>query len=184
MLSMGLETGYQMKKHVESNLGHFWNESYGQIYPILRQLLDEKLVTRRIDARPGKPRRNLYALTSTGWAELAEWLAQPPEPQPLRMELLLKLSFGARAPTSVSMEHLRRYQETCERGLEFLTGVEDTLCANPTIHPDQPYWLMTLRYGKAIRDAERRWCEQTLDHLQRIADDEDGGANERRSTSR
>jgi hypothetical protein len=29
MLSMGLETGYAMKKHVEANLGHFWNESYG-----------------------------------------------------------------------------------------------------------------------------------------------------------
>ena len=41
MLSMGLETGYQMKKHVEENLGHFWSESYGQIYPILGQLRAE-----------------------------------------------------------------------------------------------------------------------------------------------
>ena len=38
MLSMGLKTGYAMKKHVEGNLGHFWSESYGQIYPVLRQL--------------------------------------------------------------------------------------------------------------------------------------------------
>jgi hypothetical protein len=45
MLSMGLKTGYAMKKHVERNLGHFWSESYGQIYPVLRQLVADGLAT-------------------------------------------------------------------------------------------------------------------------------------------
>ena len=75
MLSMGLKTGYAMKKHVEVNLGHYWSESYGQIYPILRQLVDEELATCTEERRKGKPMRKLYAITRSGRKELREWLA-------------------------------------------------------------------------------------------------------------
>ena len=38
MLSMGPMSGYDIKKRFEKSLSYFWNESYGQIYPILRKL--------------------------------------------------------------------------------------------------------------------------------------------------
>jgi PadR family transcriptional regulator AphA len=173
MLSMGLETGYQMKKHVEQHLGHFWTESYGQIYPILRQLLEEGLVTRRSEALSGKPRRNLYRLTKEGSDELLLWLGEAPESQPPRLELLLKFSFGARVRPQVCIEHLQRHRELCENDLETLSAIEKTLCDSPDGLPDQPYWLMTLRYGKAIRAAERSWCDESLEYLREIeAEDE------------
>ena len=172
MLSMGLETGYEMKKHVESNLGHFWNESYGQIYPILRRLEEEGLATRSPDARAAGPRRNRHRLTEAGWQELRAWLATPPEPQPPRLELLLKLSFGERVPAAVSIGHVREHQKLCERSLEFLEMAETILRGNADLHRDQAYWLLTLGYGKAVRQAEVAWCRETLAQLRRMEADQ------------
>ena len=31
-------SGYDVKKLIERSIAHFWNESYGQIYPILNRL--------------------------------------------------------------------------------------------------------------------------------------------------
>ena len=39
-------SGYEIKRLVEMGLRHFWNESYGQLYPTLAALVDdEALVT-------------------------------------------------------------------------------------------------------------------------------------------
>ena len=168
MLSMGLKTGYAMKKHVGSNLGHYWSESYGQIYPTLRQLVDEGLATCTEERRKGKPMRNLYAITSSGRKELREWLVVPPEPQPQRSELLLKLSFGDRVDSEACQKLIRDHSQQCERDLSYLSEIESALLESPRKHRDQPYWLMTLRHGRAIREAELAWCNETLEHLRQL----------------
>jgi len=168
MLSMGLETGYEMKKHVESNLRHFWSESYGQIYPILRRLEEEGLATRTPDPRADGPRRNRHQLTEAGWQDLRDWLETPPEPQPQRHELLLKLSFGERVPVAVSIRHVRNHQELCESSLEYLQMGETVLRDKPDLHRDRDYWRLTLSYGKAIREAEIAWCRETLVRLREM----------------
>ena len=45
VLSLGAMSGYDVKKLIERSIAHFWNESYGQIYPSLNRLAAEgKLV--------------------------------------------------------------------------------------------------------------------------------------------
>ena len=127
MLGSGLETGYAMKKHLEGNLSHFWQESYGQIYPVLRQLQDEGRVRRRPDAQAPGPRRHAYELTAAGEAELRNWLAEAPELSPPRMELLLKLSFGDRADVGVCVGHVQAHRETCQADLAFFDEIEAPL---------------------------------------------------------
>ncbi len=172
MLSMGLETGYAMKKHVESNLGHYWSESYGQIYPLLRQLVDEGLATCAEDRRPGKPMRNLYAITPPGSKELREWLAVPPKPQPQRSELLLKLSLGDRVDSQTCQQLIRDHSQQCERDLSYLSEIESALREPPRKYRDQPYWLMTLSHGRAVREAELAWCDETLEYLRQLEAEE------------
>ena len=46
MLSIRPMSGYDIKKLIEASISNFWTESYGQIYPILKTLVAEKLVTR------------------------------------------------------------------------------------------------------------------------------------------
>ena len=57
--------------------------------------------------------RNLYAITRSGRKELREWLAVPPEPQPQRSELLLKLSLGDRVSFETCQKLIRDYSQQC-----------------------------------------------------------------------
>jgi len=128
-----------VKKHVEGNLGHYWSESYGQIHPIQRQLVDEGLATYSEERRNGKPMRNLYAITPSGRKELREWLAMPPEPQPQRSELLLKRSLGDRVSFETRQKLIRDYRQQCEHDPPYLDDIESALRGLPTHHRDQPY---------------------------------------------
>ena len=94
MLSIRPMSGYDIKKLIENSISYFWTESYGQIYPILKKLVTEKLVTRTTKKQSGKPDRHVYALTSAGRRVLRDWLARSPAPKVDRNELLLKLFFG------------------------------------------------------------------------------------------
>src|SRR5579872_2642218 len=89
-LSMGSSSGYDIKKAMEQSTDHFWREGDGSIYPILKQLLDEGLVTCELaNAESGKPKK-IYTLTSDGQRELEDWLLEDALLLPQRNELLLK----------------------------------------------------------------------------------------------
>src|SRR5437867_4405478 len=93
LLGVSPMTGYDIKKQVEEVTGHFWRESFGQIYPVLGRLCAEGLVTRSAERNGGR-RRFVYRITPRGRQALRRWLRTPPEPDPVRRELLLKLFFG------------------------------------------------------------------------------------------
>jgi len=178
MLGMGLETGYAMKKHVETQLSHFWSESYGRIYPILRELVAEGLATCEPEVGPGRRRRNRYALTRRGRDALNEWLAEPPQHQPPRHELLLKLSFGRHAPRATTRRMIEAHREACRRAVEAYAGLEARIADGLDRYPDQPFWTMTIRCGRAVREAERVWCEDALEILDGLEREAPAGAGE------
>ncbi|WP_431606966.1 PadR family transcriptional regulator [Paenibacillus thiaminolyticus] len=53
-MSGGPRSGYDIRKQFQASLRHFWSESYGQIYPALKELLwqgyTEELAPRIIGA--------------------------------------------------------------------------------------------------------------------------------------
>jgi PadR family transcriptional regulator AphA len=90
-------SGYELHKAIEENFGSFWGESYGQIYPTLKQLVAEGLIEICKPAAAPKKRRQTYALTDAGRICLREWLARPFQNDPPRNEFMLKLFFGHEA---------------------------------------------------------------------------------------
>src|SRR2546423_5697146 len=111
MLSIGPMSGYDIKKEVETSISNFWTESYGQIYPVLKNLIAEKLVTRTIENEPGKPDRHVYSLTPKGRQELRRWLRRDFAPKIQRDEFLLKLFFGEEIPTKANIAHVEHFRE-------------------------------------------------------------------------
>ena len=65
--------GYQIKKHIEAHFGHMWSINFGQIYPNLKALLEEELVTMRLEPNHGEkgPDRKLYSITDKGKRSLS-----------------------------------------------------------------------------------------------------------------
>ena len=164
LLSRGPHSGYDLKKSIESSIGHFWRESYGQIYPNLKLLERTGHVTSELERQEGRPDKNVYTITERGREALKRWLEASPKPGPPRNELLLKLFFAHHAPERAA-EHVRGYKQRFEEDLETYKGVERWLETEHADHPALPYWLMTLSYGRLEAEALLKWCDETLTTL-------------------
>ena len=74
MLALGRRTGYDIKQFVDKSTRHFWAASYGQIYPELKRLEEQGLVSGRREPSGGRA-RTVYELTDAGGQALESWLA-------------------------------------------------------------------------------------------------------------
>lgn len=183
MLALGPASGYQIKRLIEESTANFWQESFGQIYPMLKQLTGEGLATRHSEKQEGKPESNVYTLTAEGRAELLDWLAEPVEEGPERIELLLKLFFGELLPARTNSEHVRHFQEIqqgllakyqeIEQFLEqcFLEARDQELSVQELLVQEKrlKYSVMTVRFGILRTRSHLVWCEETLAVLEEIA---------------
>jgi DNA-binding PadR family transcriptional regulator len=73
--------GYRIKEHIERNFGHMWSINFGQIYPNLKKLKEQRLIKMREETQNGGkgPPRKLYSLTPKGRDEFKKWLESSPE---------------------------------------------------------------------------------------------------------
>lgn len=173
-LSLRPQTGAEIKKFADRSIGNFWNESYGQIYPILAELVADGLATEeKAPAGRGRPGR-VYTITRRGRQELGRWLVKPVEHQVLRVEILLKLFFARQAKLADVEDVVRTFRADHTAFLERWERTERQLSAEHAEAPDLPFWMMTLSYGKHVSEALIAWCDETLATLERL--DLSGGA--------
>jgi|SRR5579883_3022819 len=172
MLALEPISGYGIRKFMEQSTSNFWSESYGQIYPILKQLTREGLATSHTERQEGKPERNIYALTERGKTELLNWLSQPVEEMPERIELLLKLFFGPLLPVETNIAHVRRFQELqrhlLQKYQEIEADLKNRIQEGSLDEARGMYPLITVRYGIHHCQAMLAWCQETLDSLQKL----------------
>jgi DNA-binding PadR family transcriptional regulator len=158
-------SGYDLRKAIESSVGYFWGESYGQIYPTLKRLAAEGLIAASSSASKPRQRRQEYALTDAGRTCLREWLTLPFQNDPPRNEFLLKLFFGREAAPSVSIGHIRELQERNRRTLATMLELEAFAGAQGPQNPHFPFWMLTLSLGIAVTRAALDWGEAALAQL-------------------
>jgi PadR family transcriptional regulator, regulatory protein AphA len=162
-------SGYDIRRAIAESVGNFWNESYGQIYPALRELEREGLAQRVIEKKPGKPDRHVYSITDTGRNELRRWLEQPAEPHIYRVEVLIKLFFGEQASVESSLAHVARYRAEHQGLLAGYRAIRDHLLRDFADDPRLPYWLLTVDCGLCVGRAYVEWCDRAEEELQTLA---------------
>jgi PadR family transcriptional regulator, regulatory protein AphA len=168
-------SGYDIKKDVEERLSHFWSESFGHIYPMLRRLHGRGLVERSVERQEGRPDRKVYSITSDGRAALEAWFAEPPPPQRPRNETLLRIFLGRHAKKEHLLRDVRGQREGFERTLAALRAVQGRLdgeAPEGDVHPDRVYWELTLSYGLRAMEALVEWGEEAEAALKALAEDD------------
>jgi len=160
-------SGYDVKKAVEESVDNFWSESFGQIYPILRRLAEEGAVE-KATSKGGERARHVYTITDIGRKRLRRWLGETTEPPQVRNEFLLKLFFGGQCSPDTSRRQIEDYRERLGRDLVKYRAIEERVRRDYADHPDLPYWLMTLGYGKRDRKALIAWCDEAFALLDQL----------------
>lgn len=168
MLTLQPMSGYDIRKAIGESIAYFWNESYGQIYPILKELAKDGLITARTSGSRFRNRKE-YAITAAGRTALEAWLGTPPRNDVVRNELLLKLFFARNAPPGRSLDHLEEYRHSQAAKLQHFRSMERELIREHSGHRDLPYWLITLRFGISHCEGTIRWAEDALRELQQSA---------------
>jgi DNA-binding PadR family transcriptional regulator len=175
LLSLGPMSGYDIRQLIQRSIGHFWSESYGQIYPGLKRLAAAGLVVKKTERKKGSPDRHVYSLTADGREQLRRWLKLPVAEEVPRNELLLKLFFGAHVSPNVSREHVQTYLKSHQEELRVYAAVAKTLRKEEANDPQLPFWLMTLNMGRHRSAAMVKWCRETLAELDEMEREGKGG---------
>jgi DNA-binding PadR family transcriptional regulator len=169
ILSMGPMSGYDIKKIYEKSIGNFWSESYGQIYPLLKVLVDQGFATNSIEKQVGKPDRHVYSLTDSGRDELGRWLVEPVKDQIGRVEIALKLFFGHQVSPEDNIRQVDHFEEMRNREILALRATEERLKTEQANNPHLPYMLATVSYGQHVNQALIHWCEETRSVLNELS---------------
>jgi PadR family transcriptional regulator, regulatory protein AphA len=179
LLTIEPMSGYDLGVLIRQSIGHFWNESYGQIYPNLKKLAAGGFVASKLERQKGKPDKRIYSITPEGRKQLAQWLEVPPQPEIPRNEMLLKLFFGAQVDPAVSIAWVER-MAAIERSLvERFRQAQEEIARNQS-YPDAPYWKMAARFGELELATHVRWAEETLAELKRLAEKQRSPAKARK----
>jgi len=155
-------SGYDIRQAIESSVGHFWGESYGQIYPTLKRLVADGLI---VASATRKQRRQEYSITPAGRECLREWLALPFQNDPPRNEFLIKLFFGLEASPEVSIGHLQELQKRNESSLKTMLEIQSIAPKVNAGNPHLPYWMLTVGLGIAVTQAALQWGESAIQTL-------------------
>ena len=119
-LTLGDASGYEIRKLFEEGpFAHFYDASYGSIYPSLGRLLSEGLVSVTEMAQEGRPDKKVYRLTDEGMTVFRAALMEPPVRDKIRSENLARLFFAeymdGDALKSVYDGYLREFKAMSEK---------------------------------------------------------------------
>lgn len=177
LLAERSRSGYDIKQEVEARLSHFWSESFGHIYPMLRRLDERGLVVKTLDRQDGRPDRKVYSITDAGREALEHWFDEPPPfPRP-RNELLLRIFLGRHGPTEHLLRDVREFRKGVTGALGQLRAVESRIEQEDPMNPDRVYWRLTLRYGLKAFAALAEWSDEAEATLTELTEQEREGGS-------
>ncbi len=153
-------SGYEIRKLIDLTVGHFWNESFGQLYPELQRLTQSGLIGAVASAKATR-RRARYRITAAGRRALDEWIARPAPAERVRNELLLKVFFGHSVSRQTLLAHLRSAAERWRADAQAFAAAQSQLVAEAEA-PDLVHSIITLRHGRWVRAARLRWAEEAM----------------------
>jgi DNA-binding PadR family transcriptional regulator len=163
VLSMGPASGYDIKTIMTKSTDHFWKEGDASIYPILSQLLKEKLVRLKLpNTKSNKPKK-IYTITSAGKKILQEWLKKEPEPAQVRSELMLKIFFGGNVESEITINHLQTFRNKIVKNLSQYRNSELlTKAKTASLDRLECNRYLALKAGIAHAEAGIKWIDEAL----------------------
>lgn len=122
-LSIEDATGYDIKQMFESTFNHFQHASYGSIYPALKQLESEGLVSCREEAGDRHLTRKVFSISEQGRQTFVDALEATPPVEQIRSDLLVLLFFAHLLPTEVLRSKLDQVEKEYRRKLDYLESI-------------------------------------------------------------
>jgi PadR family transcriptional regulator AphA len=163
--------GYDLGREFESSAKLFWYAELSQIYPTLKRLERQGMLTSRKVASDRGPNRRVYERTPGGRAALEEWLREGPELAHARLPHVAQFFFlGQLGDPEATRAFLDRLERRLEERLAVYREIERAMPEEdePAAMPDEEFHRhATLRAGILVAEARLAWCRETRQALER-----------------
>lgn len=156
-------SGYDIKKRIDTIVSNFWNAGYGQIYPSLKQLENDKLVSKHLADDSKGPEKHLYSITGSGKKALTSWLRTFTEKETLRLEVLVKLFFGNTISLDDNKRRIGEFRERSAASLNQMKAYKKSLQKALHESDDHQYYYFTVLFGEHVYAAYQKWADEVLD---------------------
>ena len=153
-------SGYDIKRFLKGLSWLIGSPSSGSLYPILRALLEEQLVTVEIVPGVDRPPRKIYSISESGRQALQTWAEQPSVPNTPLKAFAMRLFLADNFPPPSLKAHLRQRRSQVAAHQAELTNMIKLMDegAELGLH-------MALEYGSALAEAELNWLDNTLGEM-------------------
>ena len=167
MLRQSPQSLFDLKRTLRRRLSHLWSESDGQLYPALRELIIDELIT--ADPGDGPRHRTPLRITEHGLNTLAELFRESPRPDTPRDELALRVSLLHERIDPSLFRHLDDELQRCLR----VADTERAQLGAPDRYTLQvvetaAHWLAR-RWVILLHDARAAWCREAITLLRELA---------------
>lgn len=161
MLMEGQMSGYDLKKTIDSTVGHFYAASFGSLYPALKRLADKGYVS--VFETADSKNKKLYSLLPEGKETFLKWLE---EPQTASREQLIRIFFFDYLDEDVRLRRLQEYLYTAEHELRALEAVQSIVAKELAgiEHPEDYYYRVSvLGYGLSHIRMQKQWIKDIME---------------------
>jgi DNA-binding PadR family transcriptional regulator len=156
-------SGYELARRFDKSIGYFWNATHQQIYRVLKRMDEDGWVVGESVPQDGKPDKRVYAISATGRAELARWIAAPLELAPLRNDLGVKIRGAVHGDVAALCAEVARHRDRHAERLEVyrLIGKRD-FPAPDQLTGTALHQYLVLRGGVRVETGFVEWCDEIL----------------------
>jgi len=166
LLNESALTGYEIKKIVDTRFGFFWNESYGQLYPEFKNLVQQELILASSPKESSQRGKITYSITQKGVIALNIWLSEPVEKESVRFEILLKMYFSNGIDSEIITNHISEFLLSHQKQLQVLNMFQKQLLSIENLHSNHGDILRVIDFGQKVYTAYIAWCEETKIYLE------------------
>jgi len=159
-------TGYELKTTIDTRMSFFWKESYGQIYPELKLLLEDKMIDVLSDKNEQTHDKVKYKITDRGLSVFNEWMNEENEKDTVRSEALLKFFLTDSTNLDALTKHLEIYNNHSEDLLKLYLQFERQLTGLVGVHDNHKYLLEVLSLGIKQQELYSQWSREYLKKLE------------------
>ncbi|WP_019420416.1 PadR family transcriptional regulator [Paenibacillus sp. OSY-SE] len=160
LLMQGPKSGYDIKQEYEIELSHFFDASYGSVYPALKQLEKSGMIVKETVMQEGKPDKHLFTITDLGEQQFQQYLASPIQADFYRSDILARLYFGKYGSTE---DLIRWLEEGMSERIRLLQQLEEVYEEYKTNF--SPPRLISIQFGMQDYQAQIKVMQQGIDYL-------------------
>lgn len=158
-------TGYDLSKEFNFQLCEFWSAKHSQIYPELKKLTEEELITYKVEISGDVLEKKVYYITEKGKDEFLKWLAkdQPMEPTP-KNKFRLRVYFYNNLDIETRITLLEHQLIQHNKRLEFLISQKNAYAEVPAIDDDYFGDYLVLDGAIIREEGQIKWLNNCINY--------------------